>query len=98
MFEDDIVRDLREKVKYSEADRLQTARLVFSSIKEDLYKDLKERAGAGYSTMKVNTNNLPDVFSNNPKLFVKLVEELGFDVIHHPTMEYIVRLDWRRKI
>ena len=44
MFEDDIVRDLREKVKYSEADRLQTARLVFSSIKEDLYKDLKERA------------------------------------------------------
>ena len=98
MFEDDIVRDLREKVKYSEADRLQTARLVFSSIKEDLYKDLKERAGAGYSTMKVNTNNLPDVFSNNPKLFVKLVEDLGFDVIHHPTMEYIVRLDWGRKI
>jgi len=26
------------------------------------------------------------------------VEELGFDVIHHPTMEYIVRLDWGRKI
>ena len=99
MFEDDgIVSDLRQKVKYAEADKLQTARLAFSRVKEDLYKDLKERAGAGYSTMKVNTNNLPDVFSNNPKLFVKLVEELGFDVIHHPTMEYIVRLDWGRKI
>jgi hypothetical protein len=53
MFEDDgIVSDLRQKVKYAEADKLQTARLAFSRVKEDLYKDLKERAGAGYSTMR----------------------------------------------
>ena len=41
MFEDDIVSDLRQKVKYAEADKLQTARLAFSRVKEDLTKTLK---------------------------------------------------------
>ena len=42
MFEDDgIVSDLRQKVKYAEDDKLQTARLAFSRLRKTSTKTLK---------------------------------------------------------